>query len=42
MDCLFCKIAQGQIPSNKLFEDDNILAFYDIAPQASVPFLVIP
>ena len=42
MDCLFCKIAQGQIPSNKLFEDDKILAFYDIDPQAPVHFLVIP
>ena len=41
-DCLFCKIAQGQIPSNKLFEDDKILAFYDIEPQAPVHFLVIP
>ena len=42
MDCLFCKIAQGQIPSNKLFEDDKILAFYDIDPQAPTHFLVIP
>lgn len=42
MDCLFCKIAQGQIPSNKLFEDDQILAFHDIDPQAPVHFLVIP
>ena len=41
-DCLFCKIAAGQIPSNKLFEDDRILAFYDIDPQAPVHFLVIP
>ncbi|HIZ30841.1 MULTISPECIES: histidine triad nucleotide-binding protein [Oscillospiraceae] len=41
-DCLFCKIAAGQIPSNKLFEDDKILAFYDIEPQAPVHFLVIP
>ena len=41
-DCLFCKIAAGQIPSNKLFEDDEILAFYDIDPQARVHFLVIP
>lgn len=42
MDCLFCKIASGQIPSNKLFEDEKILAFYDIEPQAPVHFLVIP
>ena len=41
-DCLFCKIAAGKIPSNKLYEDDTILAFYDIDPQAPVHFLVIP
>ena len=41
-DCLFCKIARGEIPSNKLYEDDELLAFYDIAPQAPVHFLVIP
>ena len=41
-DCLFCKIAAGQIPSNKLYEDDRLLAFYDIDPQAPVHFLVIP
>ena len=41
-NCLFCKIAAGQIPSNKLFEDDTLLAFYDIDPQAPVHFLVIP
>ena len=32
-DCLFCKIAAGQVPSNKLYEDDQLLAFYDIDPQ---------
>lgn len=42
MDCLFCKIANGEIPSNKVYEDDKILAFYDIAPQAEVHGLVIP
>ena len=41
-DCLFCKIAEGQIPSNKVYEDDLCYAFYDIAPQAKVHFLVIP
>ena len=41
-DCLFCKIAAGQIPSNKLYEDETLLAFYDIDPQAPVHFLVIP
>ncbi|WP_343252777.1 histidine triad nucleotide-binding protein [Ligaoa zhengdingensis] len=42
MDCLFCKIAAGEIPSKKLYEDDQVLAFYDIDPQAPVHFLVIP
>ena len=41
-DCLFCKIAAGEIPSKKLYEDDQVVAFYDIAPQAKVHFLVIP
>ena len=41
-DCLFCKIAAGEIPSNKLYEDDAVFAFYDIAPQTPVHFLVIP
>ena len=41
-DCLFCKIAAGEIPSKKLYEDDKCLAFYDIDPQAPVHFLVIP
>ncbi len=42
MDCLFCKIANGEIPSNKIYEDDKILAFRDIAPQAETHVLVIP
>lgn len=41
-DCLFCKIAAGEIPANKLYEDDTVLAFHDIDPQAPVHFLVIP
>ena len=41
-DCLFCKIAAGEIPSNKVFEDETCLAFYDIDPQAPTHFLVIP
>ena len=41
-DCLFCKIAAGIIPSNKVYEDDVCLAFYDIDPQAPIHFLVIP
>ena len=42
MNCLFCKIVAGDIPSNKLYEDDNVLAFHDISPEAPVHFLVIP
>ena len=41
-DCLFCKIVQGAIPSKKLYEDDDILAFHDIRPIAPVHFLIIP
>ena len=41
-NCLFCKIIKGEIPADKLYEDDEILAFRDIAPQAPVHFLVIP
>ncbi len=40
--CLFCKIIEGEIPSKKAYEDDSILAFYDINPQAPVHVLVIP
>ncbi len=40
--CLFCKIAAGEIPSTKVYEDDTILAFRDIAPQAPTHILVIP
>ena len=42
MDCLFCKIAAGEIPSTKVYEDDAVLAFRDIAPQAPTHILVIP
>lgn len=41
-DCLFCKIAAGEIPSSKVYEDDLCYAFYDIAPQAPTHMLVIP
>ncbi|WP_446009436.1 histidine triad nucleotide-binding protein [Candidatus Electrothrix sp.] len=41
-DCLFCKIIRGDIPADKLYEDDEVLAFRDIAPVAPVHFLVIP
>ena len=40
--CLFCKIAAGEIPSKKAYEDESVCAFYDIAPQAPVHILVIP
>lgn len=42
MDCLFCKIAAGEIPSNTVYEDDTVRAFYDIEPKAPVHVLVIP
>jgi histidine triad (HIT) family protein len=42
MDCLFCKIAAGTIPVTRLYEDDEVLAFPDIHPQAPVHILVIP
>lgn len=41
-DCLFCKIAAGEIPSTKVYEDETVLAFRDIAPQAPTHVLVIP
>lgn len=42
MDCIFCKIAEGEIPSKKLYEDEKVIAFYDISPEAPIHFLVIP
>ena len=42
MDCLFCKIIAGEIPSTKVYEDDKMYAFRDINPQAPVHVLVIP
>lgn len=41
-NCLFCKIIAGEIPSTKVYEDDTMLAFFDIAPQAPTHILVIP
>ena len=41
-DCLFCKIIDGEIPSQKVYEDDKCLAFKDISPLAPVHFLVVP
>lgn len=42
MDCIFCKIAEGEIPSKKLYEDEKAIAFHDISPEAPIHFLVIP
>jgi histidine triad (HIT) family protein len=42
MDCLFCKIAAGEIPSKAVYRDDTVLAFEDINPQAPVHVLVVP
>ncbi len=41
-NCLFCKIVAGEIPSTKVYEDESVLAFRDIAPQAPTHILVIP
>jgi histidine triad (HIT) family protein len=41
-NCLFCKIIAGEIPSSKVYEDETVLAFRDIAPQAPTHILVIP
>ena len=42
MDCVFCKIVNGEIPSKKAYEDDSVLAFYDIQPQTPVHIVIIP
>ena len=42
MDCIFCKIANGEIPTTKVYEDDLVVAFNDIEPQAPVHILIIP
>ncbi len=42
MDCIFCKIADGSIPSKKVYEDDKMLAFHDIEPAAPVHVVMIP
>jgi histidine triad (HIT) family protein len=41
-DCLFCKIVRGEIPSRKVYEDADMLAFHDIHPAAPVHFMIIP
>lgn len=42
MDCIFCKIASGEIPSTKVYEDDTVIAFNDLTPQAPVHILIVP
>lgn len=41
-DCIFCKIAKGDIPSKKIYEDDDVIAFHDIRPIAPVHVLIVP
>src|SRR4051812_49573980 len=41
-NCVFCKIARGQIPAKKIYDDDEVMAFHDIRPQAAVHFLLVP
>jgi len=41
-DCIFCKIVEGKIPCKKVYEDEDMLAFHDINPQAPVHFMIIP
>ena len=42
MDCVFCEIVKGNIPSKKVYEDDSVYAFYDISPMAPVHVLIVP
>ena len=42
MDCIFCKIVAGEIPCNKVYENEHVLAFRDINPQAAVHVLIVP
>ena len=41
-DCIFCKIAAGEIPANVVFENDNVMVFHDLQPQAPTHLLIIP
>lgn len=41
-DCIFCRIIRGEIPSRKVYEDDEILAFHDISPVSPVHFMLVP
>ncbi|PPD09818.1 MAG: histidine triad nucleotide-binding protein [Methylotenera sp.] len=42
VDCIFCKIINGDIPAKKIHEDDDFIAFHDIKPMAKVHFLIVP
>jgi len=42
LECIFCKIINGEIPCKKVYEDEKILAFYDLEPQAPIHILIIP
>lgn len=42
IDCIFCKIVRGDIPTQKVYEDDDILAFHDIHPKARIHILIVP
>lgn len=42
MDCIFCKIINGELPSKVVYEDDHVLAFHDLSPQAPTHVLIIP
>ena len=42
LDCIFCKIVGGQLPSKKVYEDDELIAFHDIHPIARVHFMIVP
>ncbi len=42
IDCIFCRIARGEIPCRKIYEDEDVLAFHDLHPQRPVHFLIIP
>ena len=42
MNCIFCKIIRGEIPSNKVYEDEEVLAFHDVRPVAPVHFMIVP
>jgi len=41
-DCIFCKIVSGVIPANKIYEDEDFIAFHDIKPMAKIHFLIVP